>query len=160
MAGQPARGNLEFVARTEAGQQVHEPPVPATGASPPRTHTCVFGSRVLEMAGFTVMTAADGRTAVQIFGTHANEIKAVLLDMTMPHMSGEEVFREMRTIQPGVKVILSSGYNEQETISQFQGKGLAGFIREAALQVEASRALKIHELPDLFEPTSHSMRGQ
>jgi len=112
------------------------------------------------MAGFTVMTAADGRTAVQIFGTHANEIKAVLLDMTMPHMSGEEVFREMRTIQPGVKVILSSGYNEQETISQFQGKGLAGFIREAALQVEASRALKIHELPDLFEPTSHSMRGQ
>jgi len=39
------------------------------------------------MAGFTVMTAADGRTAVQIFGTHANEIKAVLLDMTMPHMS-------------------------------------------------------------------------
>jgi hypothetical protein len=58
--------------------------------------------------------------------------------MTMPHMSGEEVFREMRTIQPGVKVILSSGYNEQETISQFQGKGLAGFIREG-IQVGRDR---------------------
>jgi two-component system cell cycle sensor histidine kinase/response regulator CckA len=46
----------------------------------------------------------------------------------MPDMSGEEVFRAIRTIRPEVKVIVSSGYNEQETVSMFQG--LAGFIQK------------------------------
>lgn len=65
-----------------------------------------------------------------MFRTHADEITAVLLDLTMPHMSGEEVLRAIRTIRSDVRVILSSGYNEQDTISQFQGKGLAGFIQK------------------------------
>jgi PAS domain S-box-containing protein len=86
--------------------------------------------KTLEMAGFTVITAEGGRAGVQMFRTHVDEIRAVLLDMTMPDMSGEEVFRAIRTIRPGVRVILSSGYNEQETVSQFQGKGLAGFIQK------------------------------
>jgi PAS domain S-box-containing protein len=90
----------------------------------------LVASQILKMAGFSVMMADDGRAAVQIFRTHANEIKAVLLDMTMPHMSGEEVFREMQTIKPEVRVILSSGYNERETISVFQGKGPAAFIQK------------------------------
>jgi PAS domain S-box-containing protein len=90
----------------------------------------LVASKILKMAGFSVIMADDGRAAVQIFRTHANEIKAVLLDMTMPHMSGEEVFREMRTIKPEVRVILSSGYNERETISVFQGKGPAAFIQK------------------------------
>jgi len=86
--------------------------------------------KTLETVGFTVMTAENGRAGVQMFRTHADEIKAVLLDMTMPDMSGEEVFRAIRTVRPEVRVILSSGYNEQETISLFQGKGLAGFIQK------------------------------
>ncbi len=86
--------------------------------------------KALEKVGFTVMMAEDGRAGVQMFRTHADEIRAVLLDMTMPDISGEEVFRAIRTVQPEVRVILSSGYNEQETISLFQGKGLAGFIQK------------------------------
>ena len=50
--------------------------------------------------------------------------------MTMPHMGGEAAFREMRQLQPAIKVILSSGYNEQEAMSRFQGKGLRGFIQK------------------------------
>ncbi len=65
-----------------------------------------------------------------MFRTHAGEITAVLLDMTMPDISGEEVFRLIQTLRPGVRVILSSGYNEEETISHFHGKGLAGFIQK------------------------------
>jgi two-component system cell cycle sensor histidine kinase/response regulator CckA len=86
--------------------------------------------KALEMAGFAVVTAADGYAGVELFRTHANEVVAVLLDMTMPRMSGEEVFRAIRTLRPDVKVILSSGYNEQETICLFQSKGLAGFIQK------------------------------
>ena len=63
-------------------------------------------------------------------GPGAGELAAVLLDMTMPRMGGEEAFREMRRIDPGVPVILSSGYNEQDAVNRFTGRGLAGFIQK------------------------------
>ncbi len=86
--------------------------------------------RALERAGFRVLTAETGREGVLLFAQHADEVRAVLLDMTMPDMNGEETFRELRAIRPDVKVILSSGYNEQEVTSRFAGKGLAGFIQK------------------------------
>jgi two-component system cell cycle sensor histidine kinase/response regulator CckA len=61
---------------------------------------------------------------------HNEEIVCVLLDLTMPHMNGVEAFRGMRRIKPGVKVVLDSGYNEQDATQRFAGKGLAGFIQK------------------------------
>ncbi len=87
-------------------------------------------SRMLEFAGYTVLTAANGAAGVEAFRDHAGDIRAVLLDMTMPDISGEEVFRAIRQIRPDAKVIVSTGYNEQETMSLFHGKGLAGFIQK------------------------------
>ncbi len=54
----------------------------------------------------------------------------VLLDLTMPHMDGEETFRQLRHLNPGVKVVLMSGFNQQEAVSRFTGKGLAGFVQK------------------------------
>jgi PAS domain S-box-containing protein len=89
-----------------------------------------LGRQALEKAGFKVITAADGREGIKIFKKEKKSITAVLLDMTMPHMSGEETFREMRLINTNVKVLLSSGYNEQEATNNFAGKGLAGFLQK------------------------------
>ena len=50
--------------------------------------------------------------------------------MTMPHMDGEACFLELMKIDPAVKVIMTSGYNEQDVISRFTGRGLAGFIQK------------------------------
>ena len=86
--------------------------------------------RVAERAGFEVIEAADGQAAVEIFKEHHHEIAVVLLDMSMPAMSGEETFRAMREITPDVRVILSSGYNEQDATSYFVGRGLAGFLQK------------------------------
>lgn len=86
--------------------------------------------RMLEMTGFDVLTAKDGLEGVEVFRDQGKEIDVVLLDMSMPRLSGEEAFREMRRIQGDVKVILSSGYNEQESIDRFAGKGLAGFLQK------------------------------
>src|SRR5713101_6661951 len=110
----------------------------------------LVGRKTLEKAGFTVMIAEDGRAGVQMFRTHADEIKAVLLDMTMPDISGEEVFRAIRTVRPEVRVILSSGYNEQETISLFQGKGLAGFIQKPYQPMKL-----IEKVREILAPTDH-----
>ncbi len=84
----------------------------------------------LERSGFTVICASDGKKAVEIFQKNTEKIKMVILDMTMPHLSGEEAFREMRHIRSDVKVLLSSGYNEQNATNNFVGKGLAGFLQK------------------------------
>lgn len=89
-----------------------------------------IGADMLKELGFDVMTAQDGREAVELFRRNRNGIAFVVLDLTMPHMSGEEAFREMRRIDPAVKVIMSSGYNEHEVTQKFVGKGLAGFIQK------------------------------
>jgi PAS domain S-box-containing protein len=86
--------------------------------------------QVLEYAGFRVLLAADGREGIDLFRRHCQEIAAVLLDLTMPHVSGEEAYRELRLIRPDVRVILMSGYTEQEVNTLFAGKGLAGFVQK------------------------------
>jgi len=54
----------------------------------------------------------------------------VLLDMTMPRMDGVACFSKMKQLYPDIKVMLSSGYNEQDATQRFAGKGLAGFIQK------------------------------
>ena len=55
------------------------------------------------------------------------DVTAVLLDLTMPGLDGEAVFRKLRALRSDVPVLLMSGYNEQVAISRFESKGLAGF---------------------------------
>ena len=86
--------------------------------------------RILERMGFDVLTAEDGREGVAIYRTRAADIRFVLLDMMMPRMNGEQAFTELRRIDPDVKVVLSSGYNEQEAVNRFAGRGLAGFVQK------------------------------
>ncbi len=89
-----------------------------------------IGRRMLERMGYTVWTAEDGDVAVQMVQKKADQISVILLDLTMPKMDGVEAFREMRRIRSDLKVILSSGYNQQDATSHFAGKGLAGFIQK------------------------------
>ena len=88
------------------------------------------GKRMLEQMGFFVFQAENGREALRVFGQFQSKIKLVILDLIMPTMEGEEAYRELRRIQPDVRVVLSSGYNEQDVRQRFIGKGLAGFIQK------------------------------
>ena len=107
---------------------------------------CTVVKKMLELMGFSVLTVPDGREALKLFREHANEIVCVLLDLTMPHMDGEEAFRVMRRLHPGVTVILCSGYNEHDATQRFAGKGLAGFIQKpynmAALRKKLMEVLR------------------
>ncbi len=89
-----------------------------------------LGTRMLERFGLTVLTASDGREALEIFKERPDDITCVILDLTMPHMDGEEAFRELRKIRRDVRVIMSSGYNEQEITHRFPGQGPDGFIQK------------------------------
>ena len=91
-----------------------------------RTIAC----QVLERLGCRTLSARDGREAVEVFEAQPDDIHLVLLDLTMPVMDGEEAFRAIRAIRPDVPVVLTSGYNRQDTTARFAGKGLAGFLQK------------------------------
>jgi CheY-like chemotaxis protein len=85
---------------------------------------------MLREKGFDVLTAADGQQGVELYRRHADRIAVVLLDLTMPEMSGEEALAEIRRIRPNAKVILCSGYAEDDLKRRFAGLGAADFIQK------------------------------
>jgi PAS domain S-box-containing protein len=87
-------------------------------------------ARMLPMLGFDCVLAADGREAVEIFSADPDQFDLVLLDLTMPHMDGEQALTELRKLQQDVCVILMSGFNAQEAQVRFNGKGLASFLQK------------------------------
>jgi PAS domain S-box-containing protein len=86
--------------------------------------------RILEQAGFEVITARDGREAVDVFRRWGDRIAVVLLDLTMPRLSGEEALRLLRDECPDVPVVLTSGYAESEIATRFEGVPLEGFLQK------------------------------
>ena len=70
-----------------------------------------MAAAMLESFGFTVLKTKDGIEALEVFGKHQSEIKFVLTDLTMPRMNGWETLTELRKLQPGIPVILASGYD-------------------------------------------------
>lgn len=89
-----------------------------------------LGREMLTRMGFSVLLAEDGRGGLEVFARERERIVCVVLDLTMPKMDGEEAFRLLRAACPDVRVILCSGYNEQDVTQRFVGKGLAGFIQK------------------------------
>jgi PAS domain S-box-containing protein len=111
-----------------------------------------FARAALERLGYEVLEAEDGKRAVELFRLHEERVALVILDMTMPEMSGEDAFREMRRLRPSVRVLLSSGYNEQEVTSRFADKGLAGFLQKPYRVAELQRAVASLLGPDELGP--------
>ncbi|QOJ13442.1 MAG: PAS domain S-box protein [Planctomycetia bacterium] len=87
-------------------------------------------SELLTSRGAQVLQAADGAGGVALFRERGNEIDVVLLDLTMPGMSGQEVLSRLREIRPDVRVVLSSGYSEHEAVQRFSRDEIAGFVQK------------------------------
>jgi PAS domain S-box-containing protein len=90
----------------------------------------VFARKALELSGFEVDVASDGRDGADAFAANPAAYELVLIDLTMPRMGGADAYREMRRARPDVRAILTSGFAPEEATSGFEGKGLAGFVRK------------------------------
>ena len=97
---------------------------------------------MVQSFGMQVLTASDGRDAVEMFRNSPGKISHVILDLTMPNMDGMTAFKELVRIRPGVKVILSSGYNEQDSIQRISDQGIAGFIQKPYSLAKLREALE------------------
>ncbi|OFW61543.1 MAG: hypothetical protein A2133_12805 [Actinobacteria bacterium RBG_16_64_13] len=101
-----------------------------------------MGERMLASLGFAVITAGDGREALARYAEHRDEISLVLLDLTMPRMDGEETFRELRLLDPEVRVIISSGYAKSDIATRFAGQGSVGFVNKPYSLAELTEQLR------------------
>jgi CheY-like chemotaxis protein len=86
--------------------------------------------RMLERAGFTVVTCDNGKEAIQLFKDLGDHLSCVLMDLTMPQMDGDVASHEMFRIRTDIPIILSSGYNSQDIKNRFAGTGLMSFIQK------------------------------
>jgi PAS domain S-box-containing protein len=84
--------------------------------------------RILEHYGYSVLTAADGYAGVAAFRTQPDAIDCILLDISMPQMDGAQALQEIRHIRPDARVVLMSGYDEQDVTARFAGYTLAGVL--------------------------------
>ena len=96
----------------------------------------------LERCGYNVELAQDGRCAVDAFAARPHDFAAVLLDLTMPVMSGEEALQHIQQIRPDVPVVLSSGFSEIEARQRFRKTGLAGFLRKPYTATALAKRIK------------------
>ena len=85
---------------------------------------------MLETMGFAVITAADGRSGVEAFRAAGDRIQLVLLDLTMPDLSGIDVLRAITAIRGDVRAILSSGYDEQQATQGADGVRWSAFLKK------------------------------
>jgi two-component system cell cycle sensor histidine kinase/response regulator CckA len=90
----------------------------------------LLAQRTLELAGFQVLAAEDGREGLRVFLDHADEIVAAVVDLTMPNMDGLELLRHLRDAAPDLPVLLSSGYSEHEVSGRLGGHMASGFIQK------------------------------
>ena len=85
---------------------------------------------LVQRLGYTVLAAADGLSAIEIFRQRHREIDAVLLDLSMPHFDGAATFDALHAIDPGPRVILMSGFSEDEAVQRFRGRNVAAFLQK------------------------------
>lgn len=89
-----------------------------------------YAGEALGMLGYTVVLASDGAEALATFHELRPDIDLVIADAMMPGLNGVELFHELRHIDPEVRVLLSSGYDEAETTRPVTDQGLAGFLQK------------------------------
>src|SRR4029077_205832 len=116
------------------------PPDAAVVAVPSVTGTVLVGDdeemlriavcKMLRKERYTVIEAGDGDTALELFRTNAADIGVVLLDMTLPGISGRKLFEELRRIRPDVRVILTTAYTKEMAANAVGTQQAWGFIRK------------------------------
>ena len=105
-----------------------------------------LAKKILGRCGYDVITAENGRVGVEMFKQRYPEIGIVLLDMAMPEMSGKETYILLKKIDPNVKVLLSSGFKQDERVNDAIELGVDGFLQKPysfeSLAQAVSRVLK------------------
>ena len=101
----------------------------------------------MQRLGYEVLLAEDGKQAVELFTEHHRKTRLIILDLTMPVMSGEESLDLLRKVDPQIPIVLSSGYNQVEIIRRFTKQNITGFLEKPYTVTQLREAIA-KALPD------------
>jgi two-component system, cell cycle sensor histidine kinase and response regulator CckA len=87
-----------------------------------------LGAEMLELAGYTVLAAANGREALEVYRNNRESIALVILDLVMPEMSGRKCLEELLKMNPKAEVLIASGYAANGPAKEARESGAAGFV--------------------------------
>jgi CheY-like chemotaxis protein len=88
------------------------------------------GRQMLEKLGFSVLTAHNGKQALDVYENNQSKIDLIILDMIMPDMGAADTYDKLQSINPAVKVLLSSGYGADQQTGELLNRGCKGFIQK------------------------------
>jgi len=103
-----------------------------------------FAATALRSLGYSVALAADGAEAVEHFSEHRQDIDLVILDLIMPILSGPDTFRELKRIDPDVRVLISSGFSRKEATDTLLDQGALGLLSKPFRIDELSQMVARH----------------
>ena len=101
----------------------------------------ITASTILETLGYETVTAEDGEAGLELYKREYESIDLVLMDMIMPRMNGKDCFYAMKEVNPLVKVILTSGFSQENDVKDLKKNGLNGFLVKPYTMAELSRAI-------------------
>ena len=107
-----------------------------------------FLIEALQMLGYSVLLAENGSDAVDIYEANPGAIDLVLMDMIMPKLGGSQAFVKIREIDPEAKILLSSGFVNEEDIQHLLKQGACGFLS------------KPHRLPVVVKAIREALDGK
>jgi PAS domain S-box-containing protein len=100
-----------------------------------------LAQEALEAHGYTVLQASDGQSALDAIAESGDQIRAVVLDLTMPGMTSEETLKHLRAMRPTMPVMIASGYGESEIVRRFEGTGIDGFLQKPYTAEQLARSI-------------------
>ena len=97
----------------------------------------------LEKFGYAVLVAEDGLAALSLLRQARHRIALVLLDVSLPGISAQQVVQRIQSGWPGARILLSSGYGEEEVLGRFAGTQLAGFLQKPYTPAQLAEKIKV-----------------
>ena len=104
----------------------------------------ITATKMLELLGYNVLTAENGEQGIKVFKEHQEEIRAIILDMAMPVMTGDEAYKRLKEMDPQVKVLVATGFTNDQRVRKTMEAGASGFMKKPYSINILSR--KLHEI--------------
>jgi len=104
----------------------------------------ITATKMLELLGYSVLTANNGEEGIRVFKEHQEEIRAIILDMAMPVMTGDEAYKRLKKIDSQVKVLVATGFTNDQRVRKTMDAGANGFMKKPYSINILSR--KLHEI--------------
>ncbi len=98
--------------------------------------------QMLERLGYKVTSRVNSLEAVEVFKARPDDFDVVVTDMTMPHLTGDQLVRELRMIRPDIPVIICTGFSERINAGKAEKIGIQGFLMKPILKAELSRIVR------------------